>query len=153
MEPVPSLRLTPITWRDAIQFVSQNHRHHLPPRGHKFSIAVQDAAGNLVGVAISGRPVARHLDDGWTVEVTRCCTLGAQNACSMLYGAARRIAKEIGYKRIITYTLANESGVSLRAACWVPVAATKAESWSRPRRYRIDRHPIVPKVRWECLLL
>jgi hypothetical protein len=130
----------------------ENHRHHGPPRGHKFSLAIRDDGGKLVGVAIVGRPVARQLEDGWTVEVTRCCTLGATNACSMLYSASRRIAKEMGYRRIITYTLASESGVSLKAAGWVPVAQTKAESWSRSRRHRIDKHPIVPKVRWECSL-
>ena len=152
MLPTPSLRLAPVTWRSARQFVSEHHRHHVPPRGHRFSIAVNDEAGNLVGVAIVGRPVARHLDDGWTVEVTRCCTLGASNACSMLYGAARRIAKEIGYKRIITYTLATESGASLRAAGWTQIAETEGGSWHRTSRPRNDRHPLVRKHRWECLL-
>lgn len=146
------LRLTPITWKKATRFVSQYHRHHGPPHGHKFSIAVEDQAGNLVGVAIVGRPLARRLDDGWTVELTRCCTLGTPNACSMLYGAARRIAKEIGYRRIITYTLASEAGVSLKAAGWVPTTETRGGSWDRTARPRIDRHPTMPKVRWECLL-
>ena len=152
MQYAPLLRLAPVTWRTARHFVSQHHRHHMPPRGHKFSIAVEDEAGSLVGVAIVGRPVARHLDDGWTVEVTRCCTLGAENACSMLYGAARRIAKEIGYKRIVTYTFATESGVSLRAAGWSLVANTDGGSWDRPSRPRNDRHPLVRKNRWECVL-
>lgn len=145
-------RPAPITWRHAQEFVSEHHRHHLPPRGHKLSISVRDDAGQLAGVAILGRPVARHLDDGWTVEVTRCCTLGATNACSMLYGTARRIAKEMGYRRIITYTLATESGVSLRAAGWTCVGATDGGSWNRPSRRRTDKHPVTPKLRWESLL-
>ena len=36
----------------------------------------------LCGVAICGRPVARYLDDGLTLEILRCCTDGTYNACS-----------------------------------------------------------------------
>src|SRR5437870_1633786 len=111
------MRIVPITLRAACAFVAAHHRHHPPPRGHKFSLAVDDG-GHLAGVAIVGRPVARALDDGFTLEVLRVCTLGTKNACSMLYGAARRIAKEMGYRRIVTYTLASEPGTSLRASGW-----------------------------------
>ena len=110
----PALQFAPITLRTARQFVLDNHRHHLPPRGHKFSLALQDDAGKVVGVAIAVRPIARELDDGWTMEVTRCCTTGAKNACSMLYNAARRIAREMGYRKITTYTLASEDRKSTR---------------------------------------
>lgn len=98
------LNLQPITFEEACEFVRRHHRHHVPPQGHKFSIAVNDGE-KVVGVIIVGRPVARHLDDGWTLEVTRCCTDGTRNACSMLYGAARRTAWALGYRRLITYTL------------------------------------------------
>lgn len=81
------LELIPMTLREANAFVEQHHRHHKPVVGHKFSIGVSDGE-KVVGVAIVGRPVGRFLDDGWTLEVTRLCTDGTHNACSMLYAAA-----------------------------------------------------------------
>ena len=102
----------------------------------------------LCGVAIAGRPVARALDDGYTLEVLRVCTDGTPNACSKLYGAMRRAAREMGYRKVITYTLAEESGTSLRAAGWSVDGTTRGDSWDRPNRPRDDRHPIGPKTRW-----
>ena len=112
------LRLVPVTLKQANAFVAAHHRHHKPVTGHKFSIGCEQD-GQLVGVAIAGRPVSRHLDNGLTLEVTRLCTTGAQNACSMLYAAAARAARAIGYRKIITYTLDNEQGASIRAAGWI----------------------------------
>ena len=131
-------------------FVRAHHRHHGPVRGAKFCIAVA-AESEVVGVAIIGRPRARMLDDGWTLEVNRSCTLGTKNACSMLYGACRRIALEMGYKRLITYTLSTESGESLIAAGWKRTGLTRAESWSRQSRPRTDARPPEVKVRWEAI--
>lgn len=111
------LDLQPVTYAEACEYVTQYHRHHIPPQGHKFSIAVADA-DKVVGVVMIGRPVARHLDNGRTLEVVRCCTDGTKNAASMLYGAAWRAAKALGYRRIVTYTLASEPGTSLKAAGW-----------------------------------
>ena len=112
---VGSLEIVPITLREANAFVEQNHRHHGKVVGHKFSIGLSDGE-KIVGVAIVGRPVARHLDDGWTLEVNRLCADGSRNACFMLYGAAWRAARAMGYKRIVTYILESESGTSLHAA-------------------------------------
>lgn len=98
------LTLTPINLKTANAFVQQYHRHHKPTRGHKFSIGVSEN-GALVGVAICGRPVARRLDDGYTLEVNRLCTDGTPNACSILYAAAYRAARAMGYNRVITYIL------------------------------------------------
>jgi len=98
-----SLRTVPVTFAQASQFVADWHRHHRPPRGHKFSLGVADAEV-LVGVAIVGRPVARMLDDGLTLEVTRVATDGCRNACSLLYAATWQAAKALGYRRLITYT-------------------------------------------------
>ncbi len=145
-----SLTITPISQADAFAFVTAHHRHHDAPIGHKFSIAVADEAGVIRGVAIVGRPVARKLDDGWTVEVIRVATDGCENACSALYGAARRTAFALGYRRIITYTLAEESGASLRGAGFVREADTPGRSWSCPSRPREDHHPLGAKVRWGC---
>ena len=111
------LKLVPITFKKANEFVKQHHRHHKPVVGHKFSVACQND-GVLCGVAIAGRPVSRHLDNGFTIEVNRLCTDGTKNACSMLYSAVWRIAKPMGYKKAITYILESESGTSLRAAGW-----------------------------------
>ena len=111
------LELRPIDLNGARQFVGENHRHNKPPNGHKFSIACYDG-DRLCGVARVGRPVARLLDDGLTVEITRNCTDGTYNAGSMLYGACCRAAKALGYKKIITYTLESEPGTSLRASGW-----------------------------------
>ena len=98
------LELVPISQREAFAYVERLHRHHKPPRGSVFQLAAAKE-GEIVGVAIVGRPVARRLQDGWTLEVNRCCTNGSRNACSFLYGAAWRVTKSLGYKRLITYTL------------------------------------------------
>lgn len=143
------LELQPITFAEANEFIRQHHRHHLPPVGWKYGIAVSDGT-RVVGVITVGRPVARHYDDGWTLEVTRCCTDGAKNACSMLYGAAWRAAKALGYKRMITYTLASESGGSLKASGWKVVHRTTGGNWSTPARVRDTKAPVEPKFCWEA---
>lgn len=146
------LRLQPIGLRAANSWVSEIHRHHGPVRGHKFSVAVVDGDGQIRGVGIAGRPVARHLDDGQHLEVLRVATDGTSNACSMLYGALRRAALALGYQaeNVLTYTLAEEPGTSLRAAGWHSVGHTRAEGWDRPSRGRSDRHPTVAKTRWQA---
>jgi hypothetical protein len=111
-----NMRIVPVDLKTANEFVRKLHRHSRPVVGHKFSIGVADEAGTLRGVAIVGRPVACRLDDGTAAEITRMCTDGARNACSMLYGAARRASKAMGYEIVYTYTLPDESGASLRAA-------------------------------------
>ena len=144
------LSLCPISLKEANAFVVQLHRHHKPVPGHKFSIAVTD--GEMVrGVAIIGRPVARLSDDGRTLEVNRVCTDGAKNACSMLYGAAWRATKALGYQRLITYTLPDEGGASLLAAGWRLIGQTGGGRWSRNNRPRVDTHPLQQKLRWEAV--
>ena len=118
-----SLRIAPVTLAAANAFVARLHRHNKPVVGHRFSVGceaqIRMADGDswqLVGVAIVGRPIAPRLDDGKAAEITRLCTDGTRNACSMLYGAARRAARALGYAPIYTYTLPDEGGASLRAA-------------------------------------
>jgi hypothetical protein len=144
-----TLALHPIKFAQAATFVRQHHRHHTPPVGHVFSTsAVRD--GELVGVCIVGRPVARGRDDGATLEVTRLCVLPDQpQVCSMLYGAAARAAFALGYARIGTYTLKREPGTSLAAAGWHCIAEVKGRSWSCPSRPRTDKHPTEDKLLWE----
>ncbi len=119
MTPRPvtvALSVAPITHREANEFVRRLHRHSRPTLGSIFCVSAVDTDGQVRGVAIAGRPVARRLDDGQTVEINRVCTDGARNACSLLYGACRRAARALGYRRVITYTLPEEGGASLRAA-------------------------------------
>jgi hypothetical protein len=142
------LELVPITLREANAFVRAHHRHHPPARGCVAVVAVSDLEA-VRGVAIIGRPKARRAQDGWTAEVTRVCTDGARNACSMLYGAAWRAARALGYRRLITYTLPSEGGASLRGAGFRLVAETRGGSWSRAARPRVDMHPTQAKLRWE----
>lgn len=132
-----SLYLVPVSWEDAQQFNEGWHRHHpTPPPGHKFCVGVA-AAELLVGVAIVGRPVAREFQDGLTLEVTRVVTDGYPNACSKLYAAAWRAASALGYQRLVTYTQANESGASLRAAGWRIIAERRErKGWDVPSRPR-----------------
>jgi len=146
-----SLELQPITKAEAWEFIRRNHSHHKPPQGYKFIIGINDG-GRVCGVIVVGRPVARMLDDGWTAEVTRCCTDGTKHAASKLYAAAWRAARAMGYKRLITYTLAEEAGTSLLAAGWKALYQTDGGSWSRETRPRYDKHPLGQKVLWEAQL-
>lgn len=145
------LTLVPISLKEANAFVAEYHRHHKPTRGHKFSIGCE-MDGRLVGVAIVGRPVSRYLDNGWTLEVNRLCTTGERNACSMLYAAAARAAKAMGYRKIITYTLDSEPGTSLRAAGWMCAGRAGGKRWTGNRCPAVDLCPPQMKLRYEKLL-
>jgi hypothetical protein len=140
--------IVPLPLDEANEFVAQHHRHHGRVVGHKFSLGV--VQGETVrGVAIVSRPVARRLDDGMTLEVTRVATDGAKDACSALYGACRRATFALGYKRLVTYTLASEQGASLRGAGYRLIGEAGGGSWSVPSRPRVDKHPLQKKLRWE----
>lgn len=156
-----SLAITPINLDEANAYVSKHHRHHRPVVGHKFALAVSSCDGlsagcaeayAVVGVCIVGRPVSRHLDDGFTLEVNRCCTDGTKNACSMLYGAAWRAAKALGYRKLITYTLPEEGGASLRASGWRLVGERGGGNWNVKSRPRIDTAELLrgQKSLWEA---
>lgn len=147
------LELQPITLAEAKQFVNDYHRHNVAPVGHKYSIGLNDGE-KVIGVAIIGRPIARHNDDGYTLEVLRLCVLeGYKDACSKLYAAAWRVARNLGYKKLITYTLVSEPGTSLKAAGWKIIGQTqyKPKGWSTPSRPRVmpDKYPTEQKNIWE----
>lgn len=146
----------PITLRAAKLFVAEHHRHNKPPTGWKFGVGLIDNAGTLIGVATAGRPVARHFDDGLTLEVNRTCTDGTRNANSMLYGAVWRAGRAMGYERCITYTQAEETGASLRAAGFIRVRELPARSsWAGATAgpMKSKRDPVgnggVPRVLWQ----
>jgi hypothetical protein len=134
-----SLHLVPLSLAQANEHVAAWHRHNRPTVGHKFSVGAADEDGVLRAVCIVGRPVARHFDDGATLEVNRVASDGTRNANSMLYGAAARATFAMGYTRLITYTQADESGASLRASRWTLVAERPANNgWTMPSRPRKD---------------
>jgi hypothetical protein len=149
----------PLELKTANAFVERLHRHHAPVFRDKYRVGCM-AGDSLVGVIQVGRPVSRVLDDGKTLEVVRCCTDGTKNVCSFLYSRAARIAKELGYSKIITYILDSESGISLKASGWIKEADIKGHSWGCPSRPRdlIDpqqslfgekeKYPINDKQRW-----
>lgn len=144
-----TLSVQPLTLGEAYAFIKQYHRHHQPPQGAKFAIGVNDGE-RVVGVCVVGRPVARHFDDGWTAEVTRLATDGTRNACSILYAAAWRATRAMGYRRLVTYTLSEEGGASLRGAGWKLLGEAGGGSWSCKNRPRVDKHPLQAKLLWEA---
>lgn len=149
---VVALRLVPCSNERAKQYVEDFHRHHGASVQAKFAVAVVDVLGLVRGVVMVGRPVARLLDDSWTLEVNRLATDGCPNACSMLYGAARRVARELGYTKLITYIREDEPGISLAASGWTYEGPIRARSWDMPGRRRIDKTEIVRRGRWSVQL-
>jgi hypothetical protein len=158
------LHIVPISKEVARRFVQDHHRHNEAPSKMQVSYCVGVAVGDeLVGVATAGHPVNRSMADGFTLEVNRSCVDGYQkNANSMLYGALRRVAKALGYRRLITYTLHDESGASLRAVGFVIVSDVGVRSWADDSKMRV-RHDVnlfgerrqalgAPKYRWELSL-
>ena len=152
------MRAVPIELKDANAYVSEHHRHHAPVHRDKFRVAcLQD--GQIVGIIQVGNPVSRMLDDGKTLEVVRCCTNGKKNVASFLYSRAARIARELGYEKIITYILESELGTSLKASGWeLDSESCGGGSWDRPSRPReyeqmtifgtFEKYPTGKKQRW-----
>ncbi len=130
---VQRVKIIPITLKLANEYVSQYHRHHKPCVGCKFCIGCKDGE-QFVGVAICGRPVSRHYDNGTTLEINRLCTNGTRNACSKLYGACVRIAREMGYTKVITYILASEDGASLKASNFICEGEAGGTIWTGARK-------------------
>lgn len=144
------LHVVPVELAEANKFICEHHRHHAPVQGHRFSLGCITPDGLLRGVCVVGRPVARlagHPRD--VAEVTRLATDGTRNACSILYGAAARACRAMGFRRIQTYTLPSEGGASLRASGWIEEGLAGGGQWKhtdgKPRR---TDQPIGPKTRW-----
>lgn len=151
-EECPRLTIAPLSLREANAWVEEHHRHHGSTQGHKFSVGLLFGE-ELAGVAIAGRPVGRHDDDGLTIEVRRVATRGTFNGCSKLYGALCNAAKALGFHRVITFTLPEEGGGSLRAAGFRLIRKTTSKrGWNRESRPRTDKAPLGQKLRWERTL-
>ena len=151
-----SLKVVPISIKEANLFVANFHRHNKPCTGAKFAIGA--VSSNLVGVAIVGRPVARKLDNNFTAEILRVCVNeeSPKNTCSFLYGKCWRIWQQMGGLRIITYTLQTESGSSLKGSGFKIMGETggwkEGTGWTtRPNR---EWQPVIGqlKFRWEKLV-
>jgi hypothetical protein len=145
-----TLRIVPLTLKQANEAVLSLHRHHKPVQGHRFSIGVMDG-DRLVGAAIVGRPVARGCDPYLTAEVTRLVTDGTKNACSILYAASARAAQAMGFTKVQIYILLAEPGTSLRAAGWHYEDSTAGGDWNHSAAYAGKRRtdqPMEPKQRW-----
>ena len=152
MKPNGSTRLhvIPLELAEANRLVAMWHRHHQPSQGHRFSLGVVDNDGHLHGAAIVGRPVARLAGSPRDVlEVVRLVTDGTPNACSILYAAAARAGLAMGYRRIQTYILEEETGTTLRAAGWTNHGTAGGGQWKhtdgKPRR---TDQPTGMKSRW-----
>ena len=139
-------RIIPLTLAQANALISRLHRHHKPVVGHRFTLGAETDDARLVGAAVVGRPIARAVDQYRVAEVTRLVTDGTPNACSFLYSAAARIAREMGFDRIQTYILDNEPGTSLHAAGWTFDGHTQGGDWNHSwRKGRRTDQPMVPK--------
>lgn len=141
------LEIRPIHLAPAKEFIKQYHRHNIPPQGGKFAVSCWQE-NKLCGVAICGRPTARYSDDGQTLEIYRNCTDGTTNACSKLYGACLRIAKNMGYKKVITYTLQSENGASLKASNFICEGEAGGMAWTGSRKRNYFVSPRELKNRW-----
>lgn len=143
------MQAVPITLRAANEFIRRHHRHNAPVVGCRFAVGAQ-VDGKLVGVAVAGRPVARRLDDGRTLEILRVCTDGTKNVCSFLYGRVARIGRLMGYSTVFTYSMADESGASLRAVGARITGRVEPQEWSVPSRPRKKQDVYQKaKLRWE----
>ena len=144
------MKIKPITFRTACDSIEKHHRHHRATVGCKFCIGAFDG-DKLIGVAVCGRPVSRHLDNGEVCEINRLCTDGTYNACSFLYGACCRVAKEMGYRKIITYILESENGASLRASKFICEGKAGGTHWTG-KRNKGQNIPNEMKTRWSKFL-
>jgi hypothetical protein len=150
------MEVVPMTLREANDFVEAFHRHNgrTSRDGGKFAIGCS-LEGELLGVAIVGRPLARSLNDSFTAEVLRTCVKeGAPKGVnSFLYGRCWRIWQAMGGRRMVTYTLATESGSSLKGAGWKMAGKVPGHKngWSTASRQRAWQ-PIYGqlKFRWEA---
>ena len=150
------LKIVPLELRELNELVNKWHRHHKRVQGHRFSIGVLDTKTNeIVGGCSVGRPVARKVNSKEVLEVTRLVTNGHKNACSILYAAAARVGRELGYKKIQTYILQSETGISLIAAGWeLENDSVGGGQWvhtdGKPRR---TDQPTEKKQRWSKKLM
>ena len=143
-----SLQLVPVHLDAANSFVDAHHRHADPVLQARYAAGAA-LGGQVVAVAIAGRPVNRLLQDGWTLEVLRVCVEDAPNACSFLYGAAWRAIRAFGYHRAITYTRADEPGGSPKAAGFIEADRVRGRDWNCKSRPRDTKHQIIDRIRWE----
>ena len=147
------LSIIPLSLKEANEFVTKHHRHNKKCAGHKFSVGAM-YKNELVGVVIVGRPVARKLDNRFTLEINRNCVLDSapKGTCSFLYSKAIKIWQSMGGKKIITYTLATESGSSLKAVNFKKERTVqtfkKNKGWVTRKNRVWQKVQSIPRIRW-----
>lgn len=143
------MTVIPLTIAQSNELIRRWHRHHKPVVGHRYALGLLTEDGELHGAIVVGRPVSRELDQYLIAEVTRLVTDGTKNACSFLYSAAARVAREMGFHKIQTYILETEPGVSLLAAGWTLEGITDGGNWNHSwRKGRREDQPMSRKQRW-----
>lgn len=145
---VGRLFVRPCTIDQANDHIAKLHRHHKRVQGHRFSLACFDSAGVLHGVATVGRPVSASTEAYHVAEVTRLCTDGSKNACSILYAAVARACEAMGYDKVQTFILPHENGASLRASGWQMEGLSSGNSWTTSKRSRNADQDGIVKQRW-----
>ena len=154
-ENAEKLYVIPVSKEKASEFITYIHRHHLPLDFGTYALGVCTADGVIHGVAIIGRTTTQHFDEEtnhWVQEVRRVATDGTKNACSCLYAAAWRFVSAMGYRKLISYTLPEEGGASLRALGWKRVDNVGGNPWAHRSKRGYDIHPVGKKTRWEVEL-
>lgn len=150
------LETVPLTLREANDFVASYHRHNgrTARNGGKWAIGAQFGV-ELVGVAIVGNPISATYMDGFTAEVLRGCVRpdAPRNCNSFLYGTCWRVWRAMGGRRLVTYTLQEESGASLRGAGWRVVGEVRPteDGWRKKDGLNRVWQPVMGqlKLRWE----
>ncbi len=146
------MKIIPLTLKQLNEYVEKHHRHHKKVQGHRFSLGLIDDNNKLIGACSVGRPVSRGCDPWLTAEVTRLVTDGTYNACSILYSAAARACKAMGFTKIQTYILEEELGTSLKASGWKFEEVVKGRAWVHTKGFRNNDHPLGDKQRWSKIL-
>ncbi len=157
------LKTKPITIKEANSFVAEHHRHHRPTTRNsgKWALSVIDVlTDKVVGVAIAGNPVSATFMDGVTLEITRLCVLenAPKGAASFLLSKCSCIWRIMGGERIITYTLSQESGASLKGAGWEKTGEVSPHNnWKNKSKMDGKERDIleiyrIKKFRWELEL-
>lgn len=148
MEKSEDLYLAPITLRQANNFAAEHRKNYRPIPQDQFSIGCA-ADGKLAGVIMVGNPRDPELNDGQTLAVLHICATGGRTAYGMLYGAAARAAKALGYWRITAFLPVNSSGSALRAAGWRCAGPVENKKGSAPKKVRYEQWLTVRRRRLE----
>lgn len=143
------LSIVPMTVKAARRAVKQWHRHLPDVQGGLFAAGLA-LDGELRCVAIAGNP-ARVWQGQAKLVISRVAVMPIDDG-GMLIGAMCRAAAALGYHEAWTYTLPEESGVSLLGAGFEDMGVSAGGEHSRPSRPRAPARRPEPKRRWRRVL-